>query len=278
MSNKEGQVIRFTEGAHYYDCRNGEPKPKHDADLRVARKENLYVSPTTLDRACFPNPRLEKWKMTELALAACDNPKQPHEDVEDYCNRIYDLSLEKSLTAANFGNEVHDAIEHYPQMPLDPAIQPFFNTMGDWFAKVSSTVGMEMILVDHDLGVAGRTDRIVVIDGQLVIVDFKSQGIKPDKKGRLTPNYYDSWVRQLSFYACAYAKQTGTFPNIPKCMNVVINSKEPTPPFVKVYDSEEVRYAYKSFVIAAYGWFAERSFWPQQNGPFDVTSTLPMPI
>lgn len=270
-------LIKFAESAHWYDCR-AEYKPKHDADLRVARKELLYPSVTSILKAEFVNIWLDRWKMNELALAASQNPKQDHEDDEAYCQRIYELSLEKALGAAEFGKEVHDAIEHYPQMPLNPTVLPYFDRFAPWFdSHVKEVVGREKILVDHDLGVAGRTDMICMIDGVLTVEDTKTQGIKPDKKGRSKPNFYDDWIRQLAFYAVCYAKEIGTFPNIPQCASVVINSTEPMEPFVKIWSKEEVLFGYREFVAAAWRWFASRDYWPQKGGPFDLQPSIPMP-
>jgi hypothetical protein len=272
-------LIKFSDGAHWYECGKGEYKPKHDADLRVARKEFLYPSVTSILKDEFVNIWLQRWKMNELAMAANDNPKQAHEDDEAYCQRIYDISLEKALIAAEFGKKVHDAIEHYPQMPLFPEVLPFFDKFAPWFdTHVREVAGREKILVDHDLGVAGRTDMIAMIDGVITVEDTKTQGIKPDSKGRYKPKFYDDWVRQLAFYSVAYAKESGTFPSIPPCVSVVINSITPMEPFVKVWSKEEVLFGYKEFVCAAWHWFASRGYWPQPKGPFDVTSTIPMPI
>lgn len=67
------------------------------------------------------------------------------------------------------------------------------------------------------------------------------------------------------------------FPDIPECISVVINSAEPMEPFVKVWSREEVLYAYTTFVCACYHWFSSRDYWPQRNGPFAPTFSIPMP-
>ena len=83
--------VKTSASGHWYQCRAGDAKPQHDADLRVARKEFLYPSVTSIDKDSFVNPGLDRWKMNEVLSAAAETYKQPHESVEDYCQRIYDL-------------------------------------------------------------------------------------------------------------------------------------------------------------------------------------------
>lgn len=272
--------VKFIEGAHWYSCRDGKNEPKHDADLRVARKESLYPSPTTIDKAEFVNVALDRWKTKELLEAASSNFRQPHESIDEYEQRLYEISLEKSKTAADFGKEIHDAIEHYPQIPLDPKLAPFIEHFAHWFDSTGwKTYHTEKILVDHDIGVAGRCDRILARESGFLIPDFKTQGIKPSKTGKKRPLFYESWPRQLAFYAVAYAKESGIFPNIPECMSVVIDSTEASPPYVKMWTKEEILRSYDQFVTAAWRWFDSRDYWPQPNGKFGPPKySIPMPI
>lgn len=222
--------------------------------------------------------------MNELVVAAAQNQRMPHETDEGYCNRIYQISLEKARTAATFGKEIHDAIEHYPQIPMDEKLQGWISEFGQWYdGAIEHPLHQEKIVLDHDLGVAGRCDFIGIgkgqFGGQLVIPDWKTQNVKKDDKGRKKPAFYDSWPRQLAFYAVAFAKETGTFPdNLPICMSVVIDSNEPCPPFVKVWTKEEILSAYQDFVIAAYRWFKRKKYSPQPNGMFSITPSVPMPL
>jgi len=279
-------VIKFSEGSHYYDCK-GEPAPKHDADLRAARKEGLYPSVTTIDKAVFKNDFLDKWKLEQVVIAAAKTFKQPHESDKDYMQRVYEMSLEKANTAADFGKEIHDAIEHYPQMPLDTKLHPWLEKFGVWKeAHVESHLHNEKILFDHDLGIAGRCDNISVgrgpFDGHTILPDYKTQDVKKDEKGRKTPAFYESWPRQLAFYAVCFAKETGTFPDrLPTCISLVIDSNEPDSTFMKVWTDEEIRYHYHTFCVGAWLWFngnaKRKPFWPARNGPWKVQPSIPMP-
>lgn len=260
-------MIRFESSSHWYHCKGGEPEPKHDADLRVARKLGLYPSPTSIDKDIFKNDFLERWKMNELVIAASQNMILHGETPEDYANRIYDLSLTKSRDASEFGKDLHDTIDGYPQMPMNPDMLPWFDQFGHFYEKnFVDKVSSESIIVDHDLSVAGRGDFIGIhkVHG-LVMADWKTQGVKADSRtGRKKAKFYDSWPRQLAFYSRAYAKSKGILEPI-TCMSVVIDSTEASEPYVKVWTPEEIQSAYEDFCIATYQWFKKRDYWP--NGP-----------
>lgn len=265
--------------AHWY---TKEGKGQHDADLRVARKEGLYASVTTIDSAMFVNDFLENWKKEQIVIACLENPRQPHENEEEYANRVYEISLTKSRVAAEFGTKIHDAVEHYPEANPTPELAPWVDKFGVWYeSNIAEKLSSEITLLDHDLGVAGRTDLRAIhkLHGRCII-DYKTQGIKPDDKGRKAPNYYPSWLRQLAFYAGADAKASAQWPVLPSCISVVIDSTEATAPYMKVWEPEAVKNAYKMFAVAAWMFYAgsgkRKAYWP--NGTeLNLSLGVPMP-
>lgn len=269
---------------HWYQCQGAIAKPQHDATLREARKEKLYASITTVDKATFKNDFLDAWKLNELAEAAYDYPPMEHESKETYAQRVYEVSLTKSLVAADFGKEIHDAIEHYPQMPLDPKLVPWIEKFEPWYKEnIDMPLASECILFDHDLGLAGRCDKVAIgkgkFEGKIILPDWKTQRVKLNKKGKKEPAFYDSWCRQLAFYCVSYAKLNGCWPdNIPVAISVIIDSNEPDSPFVKVWTTEEIRSAYEDVVLAAYSFYKKRQYWPQPNGPIEINHPkIPLP-
>lgn len=271
-------MIKFENNAHWYSQTR---EAHHDADLRVARKKLLFPSTTTVDKDVFKNDFLDRWKYNQLVEAAANNFKQPHETNEDYANRLYELSRYKATTAADFGKEIHNAIEKYPAYPQDPRLHPWIDQFGEWYnAHVESPLEREYILLDYDIGVAGCCDFIGVgkgpFAGRLVIPDWKTQDVKVDKKGRKSPAFYESWPRQLGFYAVAWAKKHGTFPDLPICLSAIIDSNEPSPPYVKVWGKEEILDNYYDFVAGAYLWFSKRNYWPV--GKWSLNPSIPMPV
>lgn len=254
--------IKFDNSSHWYSV-DGEPM--HDADLRVARKNGLYGSVTSIDKDSFTNAFLERWKMEQLIQACVDNQRMPHEDVEQYAQRIYDISNNKARAAAEFGKEIHDAMDNYPAEPKSHLL-PWFEEFSKFYqANIVGKIASEAVLLDHDICVAGRCDFIGLggapVNGKM-IVDWKSQDVKTDKKGRKTPNFYDSWVRQLAFYAVAEAKGSGEFPFIPQCMSVIIDSNQGGGIYHKVWPHQEIIDAYENFVAGAWLWCRKRDYWP----------------
>lgn len=273
--------IRLDTGAHWY-LRDGTPKHggSKDYDLRDARKDNAYPSVTSVDKDTFKNIALENYKTLQLLDAASNHARQPHETVEDYQQRLYDLSREHASAAADFGNDIHKCADHYPNLPLDPNLLPYFNHYAKWHeANILETVYSECSLTDHSLGVGGRCDRIA-IHKELgrCIIDIKTQGVKKSKAGIKKPAFYDSWVRQLAFYGGCDAKLASYWPRMPACISVVIDSTEPDEPFIKVWTKDEVREAWKDFSIAVYQWMKKRKYWPALDGEFNVQTNLEMPL
>lgn len=225
--------------------------------------------------------------MNQLVIAAAQNYKQPHEDEEQYANRIYNLSLEKATTAADFGKDIHDAIEKYPNPPKSGVLVPWMQGFGVWYDScVAAVRHREKVLFDHALGLAGRCDFIGEgkgpFEGKVIVPDWKSQNVKKDPKtGKKKPAYYDSWPRQLAFYAISYAKgdsqRVPRSSEIPVCISVVIDSNEPCEPFVKVWSTDEILSAYEDVIIGAYTWFKRKKYFPSPDGLFKVGFSLPIP-
>ena len=220
--------------------------------------------------------------MNQLVIAASENYRQPHESAEDYANRIYQLSLTKASNAAEFGKRIHSAVEVYPQLTIDQEIMPWFLEFEKWWiSREIEFIKREKILLDHDLGIAGTTDLIARSKGKKKIFDYKTQDVKVDDKGNKKPAFYDSWVRQLSFYSVAEAKESGSFPYIDACVSVIIDSNPGGLIYEREWTKEEVLSAYQDFCLAAYSWFKgnlkRKPFWPARNGPWSVEIGVKMP-
>lgn len=269
--------VRFDgNGSHFY---SKDGTPKHDADLRQARKEGLFPSVTTIDSATFPNEFLQKWKLNQLLEAAAENHKNPHESVVQYQQRIYDLSMEKSKIALVFGKEIHDAIENHPVYPTDERLLPWVIEYDRWHRdNVKETISREKVLLDHDIGVAGRTDHICILsDGRRAIVDPKTQGVKVDEKGRKKPAFYDSWLRQLAFYAVCDAKETNLFPSIPVCISLCVDSEDGGLIYPKEHTKQDVIDAYETFLHGVWIWQSDHIRGYHPVGKWKVKD-IPLPI
>ncbi len=275
--------VKIQSGGHWY---LPDGTPQHDLDLRGARKVGAYPSPTSIDKTAFPNPGLDIYKTNQLLEAAGNNSRMPHESIEQYQQRIYDLSKEHSEHAAEFGKELHAMLDAYPAAPADARLLAYFTFFDQWYQEnIVETIASEAVEVDHDIGVAGRGDR-KVLHKRLgrAYLDYKSQDVKKNDKGVKQPAFYDSWGRQLSFYGACDAKTQGYYPKLPVCISLIFDSNEATPPYVKEWTQEEIVSHYIDFTVGAWRWFRSKrnktfpmGYWPGKNGPFDIRTTLQMP-
>ena len=259
MSN----LIKHSDGSSHFYRQDG--TPEYEADLRRARKEGLLMSVTTVDKQAFPNPALERWKVEQAIIAGIDNPRQPHESVDQYAQRVYDLSTMKSGIAADFGTRVHKVIENYPAEPDNDELKPYFYAFHEWYIKSGLVKSAsEVTVVDQQIGIAGRLDweGMDTIGNRPALVDFKTQGMRPNDKGKKRPNFYPSWARQLGFYGVAKSKRDQVMPTLPACGSVVIDSTEPHEPYVKWWTDEEIRASYSEFICGAWLVHHMKSFWP----------------
>jgi len=166
----------------YHRSPDGTVTSRYDADLRVARKENLYPSVTTVEKQIRANGQLGQWITRETIKACCEYPKFDFEDMKDYVARIEKASGKIAETAADFGTRLHDALEWYPQIPMDPQIQPYFDKYAVWHeANILETISSETMLANPLIGVAGKMDKLVVHkDHGRVLVDFKGLDMETD--------------------------------------------------------------------------------------------------
>lgn len=251
------QFVKHNDSSHWYQVdADGTVKSRYDATLREARKEYLFVSPTTIEKDIRANPTLARWIKNEVAKAFVANPRGPYETDENYATRCLNISDSIAKDAAAFGTALHDAIENYPARPSDPKIIPFYEAYLPWHEyNVAETVANEIMLADTDIGVAGRCDRIIMHKQHgLTIVDYKTQKVK-DK-----PAFYSNFPRQLSFYAKAYQKKL-MLPEPPRIMSAVLNSLAPSPVAEKLYSREEQDAAYSEFLAQVYLWCCEKKLW-----------------
>lgn len=257
MLLKQGQqnFVKEETSAHWYQLMpDGSVVSKHDADLRRARKERLFPSPTSIEKDIRANPILARWIKNQVAKAFVNNPRMPDEDDQTYGERCLKLADSVRDNAADLGTRIHAAIEN--DGTEDPAIAPFYQAYLPWhYDNIETTVGSEVKMADPIIGVAGTVDRVVQhkVHG-LCILDYKTKKVRDGKA-----EFYDSFPRQLSFYAGCYHRKHGVLPRI---MSVVIDSQNPTRPYDKLYTPEEQAEAYNEFLCHVYLWCSMKNYWP----------------
>lgn len=242
---------------HWYDVSGSEIISAHDADLRQARKRNLYASPTTVEKSIRANPMLARWLTKEIVRACDENPRFANEELDYYVRRIDGLSGKIAGDASDFGTRLHAVLEEYPSPAADQSLQPYWDAFHPWFQEnFSKTLHTEVKLADHRIGICGTCDFIGLDhEGNIVINDYKTSR-RADKA-----DFYNSWARQLSFYRRAYSIKMG-LSVLPKCMSTIIDSQNPNRPIHKTWDEEEMEQAEKEFMCHAFLWSVDKNYFP----------------
>jgi hypothetical protein len=241
--NEQGEPIPV------YDIegKNGNMRPTRVADMPVF---DLVPSVTEVNSAVLVNYFLQQWKLEELAKWCALNPIG-EESQEEYVKKALEGGATVSRNAMDFGTIFHDTAEKYAfdrncEIPIE--VYPFWPTFKAWFDEnIVEVIAVEKPVVCRPFGIGGKLDMIAVHKQHgLITCDFKTQGVKTmhlkrgDEK-RIT--WYDSWVCQLALYSAMldittqppeeqeqWARDTiaeGLSCCAPKCLSVVIDSKEP---------------------------------------------------
>ena len=240
--------------SHWY---TPDGKPAYDADMRKARKEGLYPSVTTVLRL-WPKPMLESWKLTQAVLAALTLPAIEGEDLDSRAKRVAEDSQKQVSAAAEWGTRFHALVEEYSiqgtvsQVAQAPDLAPHWEQYKAWHdANVDWVSGVEEILVDRELGVAGRMDFRFRMkgDSELTLFDVKSRSVRNGKAV-----YYDEQIIQL----VAYQNMTPPIQRPQRLGSILINRNSADPPYVKIWPDAAILKAREQ-------WLAVVAFWKAVN-------------
>jgi len=263
------------DGGHWYTpdgtpCHTVEKKdgsgPRNTNKLD-AKKLGLFPSVTSITKI-VANPSLDRWKQNQMLNACVSSPIKEGDSLERYEANMRELAAKKMVDARAFGSLFHSAIDElnvtgYLTDKFEE-VKPFVKHYLEWTRDNRvSFVATEFVCVNKKLGYAGQVDGLAVVNGKLTLLDYKTQDVKKDAKGKLKPNFYESWIWQLAAYAKA------DWPNKPKriqqVMSVVLCSQEPCYPIIKVWSREELARAWKVFKASCQIWQADRKFDPAAN-------------
>ena len=202
---------KSVDGGHWYKP-DGTPchqLPKKDGsglkDTTLADAKKLLLLPSVTGyTGILDKPALLNWKATQVAIAAFNTPPQPEETVEYFCERVIGASKAPVAAAADLGSKVHDALEKL--LMEGPSAVPedmwaYVAPVMDWKQKNKITYSdIEVVLVNHEYGYAGRCDALGTDkDGNRMVIDYKTRKTKPKQK--VGP--YDTQGMQLAAYAVA---------------------------------------------------------------------------
>lgn len=250
------KFIKPPESSHWY-TRDG--KARYDVDLRVARKETLFSSVSTIT-AMLPNFALELYKQNQILHSSLTLPRMLGEDETAFAKRVVEDSKQHSKNAAEWGTGLHAAIEQFERgEPIEDKYRdymPHYVEFRD--QEIEHVIDPELILVDDTIPCAGRCDLIYGnLYQDICILDYKTTAIKPGER----LEWRISWLMQLAAYREMYANMRKLAVK-PRARSVVINSIQPEKFQVKEWSNEELCYAFEAFKKLAWVWYWQRQYFP----------------
>jgi hypothetical protein len=224
--------------------------------LRDARKLGLLPSVTNI-LGVIAKPELTGWLQEQAVLAALTLPRIKGESEDVFARRVVTDSLTTRDGAADFGTAFHHGAERVARtLEVDPSdsLAGWLRLYRHWYqANGLCAVWTERVLVNLTGGYAGTADLLVEHPvHKLALLDLKTQGVKPGAK----PVPYRSWCYQLAAYRRALGQPVA-------CLNVIINSREPTEPVEHRWSEEELERGWEAFDAARTLWCIEKNFDPR---------------
>jgi hypothetical protein len=259
---------KSVDGGHWYRP-DGTPchqLPKKDGDgmkdTTLADAKKLLLLPSVTGyTGILDKPALLNWKATQVAVAAFNNPPQPNETVEYFCERVIGASKAPVMAAADLGSKVHDALEKLllegpASVPED--MWPYVSPVMEWKTKAKITFDeIESVLVSLEHGYAGRCDALAHdADGNKLVIDYKTRKTKPKQK--VTP--YETQGMQLAAYAVARWGED-VLPTV-HGVNVYISTTEVGR--VEPYRHESLVHHWEAFKAACALWRHVKGYDPRQ--------------
>ncbi len=251
-----------SESAHWY---KGDGSPAHRKEngqpttLREARREKketgtgLFPSVTSVLKI-LEKDALNRWKIRENLKAAWDH-RQFAGTLDEWLDVVLEQASSKSRTAAGFGTRFHEAVWlHNVGMPVvcDDEVRPYLNKYLEWFnERVDRVLEAEKVIVS-ELGFAGTRDAVMKIDGEVTVVDFKTQTVDPKYGARAWPEH----ALQLAAYRSVRRRKA-------RCMNLIINSVEPSAPHEHWWKEEDLKKAWAEFKWCLKLWQSRKKYRPR---------------
>ena len=258
------------DGSAFHETPRADGNGLRAVTLRDARKSAALPSVTNI-LGVLAKPGLESWKQEQAILAALTLPRNDAETLDDFARRVVRDMGEQVRHAADLGSAVHRAIEVYLQTgetPDNPAVEPLFAPVKQWLDDHLDRIGMvEAVALSRSEGFAGRVDLVAKLKlaNSWAVIDFKTQRMRRDPKGRLQCTFYESWPLQLIAYR--EALQTANEPGrrLEDIASVVISSTEPAPVQVRVWPRERHAAYWRAFLSARDLWCFSKDYFPQAD-------------
>ena len=237
---------------HTVPSLKGEPRP---TTLRDARKLGLLPSVTNI-LGVIAKPELTAWLQEQAVMAALTLPRIAGETEDAFAKRVVADSQTTRDGAADFGTTFHHGAERVAKTLEVDAKHPaaeWLRHYRDWYqVNALALHWTERVLVHPEGCYAGTADLLIEhpVHG-LTLVDLKTMKMKSGTK--MTP--YKTWCYQLAAYRYALGQPV-------KCMNLVVNSVEPSVPIEHVWSDAEMESGWQAFMAAHRLWVIEKSYDP----------------
>ena len=255
---------------HTVPSLKGEPRP---TTLRDARKLGLLPSVTNI-LGVIAKPELTAWLQEQAVMAALTLPRIAGETEDAFAKRVVADSQTTRDGAADFGTGFHHGAERVAQTlevdPKHPAAE-WLRHYRVWYqGNALALRWTEKVLIHPEGCYAGTADLLIEhpVHG-LTLVDLKTMKMKSGGPcGRppvMTP--YKTWCYQLAAYRYALLSSPGfdtTSGQPVKCMNLVVNSVEPSVPIEHVWSDAEMESGWQAFMAAHRLWVIEKNYDPAQ--------------
>lgn len=245
-----------TAGGHWY-LPSGEPYyrivgangKERDVTLRDARKVGAVPSVTGIIR-CAAAPQLERWKRTQIMLAALTLPRINGESGDEFIARVEQDWQEQGRDAADKGTEIHGAIEQYYRKEV---------YTGEYMKHVLLAAGaIKAVCGDCDwsaersfaspLGYGGKTD----LHSEQWVLDVKTRD-GDVSENKLTT--YDDHAMQLAAY------RHGIAPLNARCGILYIGRDVPSAQLVEISEPD-LQQGWKMFTALLAYWQAKTGYKP----------------
>ena len=131
MTTPEKVTVAEVEGGHWYDVHGNLVQTVPSADgkrmvkctLRHAKVHDLARGCTSIIGSC-DKPALTRWKMEQVALAACTLLRIEGETPESYQTRLLEEANNIGRTSSAEGNRIHEQLQrHFQLAPVAPEYQ-----------------------------------------------------------------------------------------------------------------------------------------------------------
>lgn len=131
MTTPEKVTVAEVEGGHWYDVHGNLVQTVPSADgkrqvkctLRHAKVHDLARGCTSIIGSC-DKPALTRWKMEQVALAACTLLRIEGETPESYQLRLLEEANNIGRTSSAEGNRIHEQLQrHFQLAPVAPEYQ-----------------------------------------------------------------------------------------------------------------------------------------------------------